>query len=256
MTLQEAKKILGVSEMGSPEVLKKAFRRKVFECHPDRFIGAAEKIKAHRQFIAAQEAYVLLKNAAHVSNFTKEDPEFEKQKPRELDDTEPDLEIILKGSFAGRVFSLCGRLQSFLERLNQDPLLESVITVISIPFLMGFGWMATLTYLITNFLYEAVFGFKSEYGTVGLMKKNALAIWVKPIGWALSTLSFFCLFHFVFKAPEENWPGYRYLLRNLLLSGIFLPALIALFLEATASYRMWVCRRRGIVVVDREEQGG
>jgi hypothetical protein len=253
MTLQEAKNILGVSEMGSPEILKKAFRKKVFECHPDRFIGAMEKIQAHRKFVLVQEAYFILKRVTQVSGFQKENPESGYQKQNEDYEEDPDLETILKGSFAGHVFTFCGVIQSFLEDRSQDPLLESVITVISLPFLMGFGWISTLTYLIINTLYEDIFGFKTEYGAVGLMKKNPLAIWVKPIAWASSILTFFLLIHFVFKAPEDNWPGYRYLIRYLLLSGVFLPAFIALFLEGTASYRMWVCRRRVVVVVDREE---
>ncbi len=84
MTLQEAKNILGVSEMGSPEILKKAFRKKVFECHPDRFIGAMEKIQAHRKFVLVQEAYFTLKRVTQVSGFQKEKPESRYQKPPEL----------------------------------------------------------------------------------------------------------------------------------------------------------------------------
>jgi len=64
--MQDLYQRLDVSRTASPEELKKAFRAKTLQWHPDRNNGSAD---AHRQFIAIAEAYEVLVDKSRRSAY-------------------------------------------------------------------------------------------------------------------------------------------------------------------------------------------
>lgn len=75
-------KILGVSENANLEEIKKAFRQKAMQCHPDRFSDPKEKIQKTKEFQTINEAYTLL---SKYSERKKYDADLERQEAEEQD---------------------------------------------------------------------------------------------------------------------------------------------------------------------------
>ena len=61
MTLEEAYRILGLAPGAGADDVKKAYRRKALESHPDRFQDETQKAFYQRRFMDAREAYAFLR---------------------------------------------------------------------------------------------------------------------------------------------------------------------------------------------------
>jgi len=70
MNADEAHRLLGVSRGVSPEDLKKAFKKKAFEYHPDRNNGSAH---ANKMFTKVTEAYDTISSGGGWESHTSED---------------------------------------------------------------------------------------------------------------------------------------------------------------------------------------
>ncbi len=68
ITLEEAYKILGVSEKATDEEIKKVYRKLAMEHHPDRVAYLGEEIqkKAQEKFKKISEAYELIKSQRNI----------------------------------------------------------------------------------------------------------------------------------------------------------------------------------------------
>ena len=62
MTPQEAYRILELSAGATSDDVKRAYRRKALECHPDRFQDDGQKAFNERRFMDAREAYACLRS--------------------------------------------------------------------------------------------------------------------------------------------------------------------------------------------------
>ncbi|WPT18200.1 Chaperone protein dnaJ 72 [Picochlorum sp. SENEW3] len=64
MGVRDPFRVLGIDPSASKEDIKKAYRRKVLECHPDRHHGSPDSVRqnAEKQFTAVSEAYEQLIN--------------------------------------------------------------------------------------------------------------------------------------------------------------------------------------------------
>lgn len=65
MTTDEAYRVLGLSAPASAEDVKKAYRRKALESHPDRFPDPRDKLFHEQRFLEAKEAYAQLRAAGY-----------------------------------------------------------------------------------------------------------------------------------------------------------------------------------------------
>ncbi|MBI5203196.1 MAG: J domain-containing protein [Elusimicrobia bacterium] len=61
MNTDEAYRVLGLSAPASADAVKKAYRRKALESHPDRWTDPADKAFHERLFLEAKEAYAKLR---------------------------------------------------------------------------------------------------------------------------------------------------------------------------------------------------
>jgi len=250
MKLSKAKDLLGLRDAFTGSELKRAYRKKVFECHPDRFMGAQEKLKAHKTFLDLQKAYSLCGPLALSSHISNEAPDVKSKKEESTVSEEEylplqeEFEKSLEGSFAGRVFHLGASLTRSLDQLNKNPFWETVFSVVLLPMMMGFGFMATITYATNGFIYEYGFQLKDDFRLASAAKKAPALVWVKPLGWCLSISLVFILKTFYFNPDTSDWPLYRLALRYLFFTGVLVPAFIFLLLETTASYRSYLYLRR------------
>lgn len=65
--------LLGVTRQADAEAIRKAYRRRALECHPDRFgSGTPESQAAHIRFQALTEARDILLDAARRANYDRE----------------------------------------------------------------------------------------------------------------------------------------------------------------------------------------
>lgn len=62
MTTQEAYRLLGLSAQASPDDVKRAYRRKALESHPDRFQDPRDKAFHQRKFLDIRDAYAHLRS--------------------------------------------------------------------------------------------------------------------------------------------------------------------------------------------------
>ena len=56
MTVEEARRLLSITSVPTPENIQKAYRRMAMNSHPDRYRTFPEKAWATRQFIKIKEA--------------------------------------------------------------------------------------------------------------------------------------------------------------------------------------------------------
>jgi hypothetical protein len=76
--IQNYYEILGVKNDASYDDIKRAWREKAKQCHPDKFRSSVEKLNAHRKFIEITEAYAVLidltKRASYDSKVANAQP--------------------------------------------------------------------------------------------------------------------------------------------------------------------------------------
>lgn len=61
MTTEEAYQVLGLDAPADADAVKRAYRRKALESHPDRYQDLRDKAYHEKRFIEAREAYVCLR---------------------------------------------------------------------------------------------------------------------------------------------------------------------------------------------------
>ena len=79
MTLDQAKIILDLGEKNNIDDIRKAYRKKALQYHPDRYQTFSEQAWATKKFIKIKEAYELLMSGISISNASssEEDIHFE-----------------------------------------------------------------------------------------------------------------------------------------------------------------------------------
>jgi len=233
MQIPEALQILGLEIPFNPDDVKRAFRRKVLEHHPDRFPDLEEKIKAHVKFLEIRGAYEQLKTTIAIGSECRESTVPTVASKSEISPTElEDIKELVKTDFTGAVFLFCDSTRQKCENLIDEPLFEWVVAVLCFPALMGFFWMDMTRKSIARCLSE---------GTSN--NQGILVIWAKPIGCILSLG--------LFKALSESFgtgmisQGFlESFSKYMFLAGVFLPGSATLVLESLAAYRTTFFRKR------------
>ncbi|MBI4423615.1 MAG: J domain-containing protein [Elusimicrobia bacterium] len=62
MTLEEAYRALGLTPPATAEEVKRAYRRRALESHPDRYTDEGDKAFHQRRFMEARDAYARLRS--------------------------------------------------------------------------------------------------------------------------------------------------------------------------------------------------